>query len=154
VQATRSSATGLRLIVAYKLVRGTLVLAVSLMLAWAALGDGGAWLRELARTMRHHFAGAWSLHLARWLGIVSTPRRLAIGSTALAVDGVFTLFEAWALRRGFRWARWLVIVATASLLPFEVYEITRAARLGRVLVLLANVAVVLYLIRRHARDTS
>lgn len=46
------------------------------------------------------------------------------------------------------WARWFTIVATSSLVPFEIYEIVREEHLIRVVVLLANIAIVVYLYRR------
>jgi uncharacterized membrane protein (DUF2068 family) len=46
------------------------------------------------------------------------------------------------------WARWFTIVASSSLIPLELYEIARAIRPLRVVVLLANLAIVIYLYRR------
>jgi uncharacterized membrane protein (DUF2068 family) len=46
------------------------------------------------------------------------------------------------------WARWFTIIASSSLIPLELYEIARAIRPLRVLVLLANLAIVVYLLRR------
>jgi len=46
------------------------------------------------------------------------------------------------------WARWFTIIATSSLIPIEVYEIVRELHPIRVFVLLANVAIVIYLVRR------
>ena len=46
------------------------------------------------------------------------------------------------------WARWFTIIASSSLIPLELYEIVRAIRPLRVLVLLANLAIVVYLFRR------
>jgi uncharacterized membrane protein (DUF2068 family) len=46
------------------------------------------------------------------------------------------------------WARWFTIIATSSLIPIELYEIAREMHLIRVLVLLANLAIVVYLFRR------
>jgi len=47
------------------------------------------------------------------------------------------------------WARWLTVIATSSLIPIEIYEILRELHLVRVLILIANVAVVVYLARRR-----
>jgi uncharacterized membrane protein (DUF2068 family) len=46
------------------------------------------------------------------------------------------------------WARWFTIIATGSLLPIEVYEIVRELHAVRVIVLLLNAAIVVYLARR------
>jgi uncharacterized membrane protein (DUF2068 family) len=49
-----------------------------------------------------------------------------------------------ALRK--RWAEYLTIISTASLLPLEVYEIEKHVSAARIVVLLANIAIVAYLV--------
>jgi uncharacterized membrane protein (DUF2068 family) len=71
---------------------------------------------------------------------------------ALLLDGLLTLLEGWALYRGFPWAPWLVVIATGSLLPFEVAALARRLRVGRLLILLVNLAVVTYLGVRAMRQ--
>ena len=44
------------------------------------------------------------------------------------------------------WAGYLVIVATSSLIPFEIYEIARRFTLLRIALFLLNVGIVIYLI--------
>jgi uncharacterized membrane protein (DUF2068 family) len=44
------------------------------------------------------------------------------------------------------WAGYLVIVATSSLIPFEIYEIARKSTLLRIALFLLNVGIVIYLI--------
>jgi uncharacterized membrane protein (DUF2068 family) len=56
--------------------------------------------------------------------------------------------EGVALHLRKRWARWFTIVATSSLLPVELYEIAQEVHLMRILVFLANLAVIVYLVRR------
>ena len=56
--------------------------------------------------------------------------------------------EGLALRARKSWARWFTIGATCSLVPVEIYEIVREPRPGRILVLLANLAVVAYLVTK------
>jgi uncharacterized membrane protein (DUF2068 family) len=144
---------GLRLIVGYKFTRGAVALLFGLALGVATLLDRGHVLRDFAVDLREHFTGRWSLRLVNWVIRASSRRSLLLGAAALTVDGLYTVFEGWALWRGFRWARWLVVIATGSFLPFEIYELTRAIRVGRVILFVANVGVVIYLIRRHtAKD--
>jgi uncharacterized membrane protein (DUF2068 family) len=142
---------GLRIIVSYKFLRGALSILLALILAATAAEGWTDRLRDFARMLREHVVGAWSVRLADLLVRAATPRYLAIASVALAADGSLALFEGWALRKGFSWAPWLVVVATASLLPFEVYEIFMRARVGRVVVLIVNLAIVVYLYRREIR---
>jgi uncharacterized membrane protein (DUF2068 family) len=47
------------------------------------------------------------------------------------------------------WSRWFTIGATSSLIPIEIYEIVRAPHAVRVLVFVANAAIVVYLVRRR-----
>jgi uncharacterized membrane protein (DUF2068 family) len=60
-----------------------------------------------------------------------------------AVEGI----EAVGLWYQRRWAEYLTFVVTASLLPFEIYEILNRATVFKALALLINVAVVVYLLR-------
>jgi uncharacterized membrane protein (DUF2068 family) len=153
VKSSNDRAVGIRLIVAYKVVRGVISLTLAAILGVAALRDGGTWLRELASSVRGHFMGMWAVRLADLLVRASTPRSLGIGAAALTVDGAFVLFEGWSLRRGFSWAPWLVIVATSVFLPFEAYELGRGIRAGRLVFFLANIAVVVYLVRRRYAES-
>ena len=47
------------------------------------------------------------------------------------------------------WSRWFTIGATSSLIPIELYEILREPHLVRIVVLLVNLAIVIYLVRRR-----
>ena len=53
------------------------------------------------------------------------------------------------LRR--RWAEYLTVVATGSLLPLELYEVARKFSVLRVGVLAINLAIVAYVIARLRR---
>jgi uncharacterized membrane protein (DUF2068 family) len=47
-----------------------------------------------------------------------------------------------------RWAEWLTIIATSSLMPVEIYELTKDFTALRLTIVLINAAVVLFLIYR------
>jgi uncharacterized membrane protein (DUF2068 family) len=83
-------------------------------------------------------ATAWNLTDARQTALAFT----AFGYAVLLGS------EGLALHWRKPWARWFTIVATASLLPIEVYEVIREVHLVRVFVLIANVAILVYLWRR------
>ena len=53
--------------------------------------------------------------------------------------------EGLALAAGRWWAPWLVVGATAALLPWEIFELIKHPGWGRVLILIINVAVVAYM---------
>jgi len=76
----------------------------------------------------------------------------ASASSILIVGGVLAAYavlegvEAVGLWRGRRWAEYLTFVATAALLIPEVYELTTKLTPTKVLALVVNVAVVVYLL--------
>lgn len=70
-------------------------------------------------------------------------RQLSVGTFFYAA---LFLCEGTGLALGMRWAEYLTIVSTASLLPVEVYEILIGPGVGKVVVLAANLAIVAYLI--------
>jgi len=76
---------------------------------------------------------------------VSRQTALAVSAFAYAMlmgtEGVALYFRH-------PWARWFTVVATASLIPLELYELLREPHLTRLAVLVVNVAVVIYLVRR------
>jgi uncharacterized membrane protein (DUF2068 family) len=82
-----------------------------------------------------------------WVTGLTVTKETALGITALAYAALMgTEGIGLYLRKG--WARWFTIIATGSLVPVEIYEVARALRPVRVLVLAANLAIVVYLWRR------
>ena len=56
------------------------------------------------------------------------------------------VIEGTGLILGKDWAGYLVIVATSSLVPFEIYEIAHKISLLRIAIFVLNVGIVIYLI--------
>ena len=134
---------GLRLIIAYKVLKALLELglAVTLTLVPAKadvlsehlaqeLSDGGAFLRRIGEWLQSLGAGA----------IVADARALAW------LDGLSTALEAVLLYRGKAWGEWLVIAGLAVLIPAEVLSLERRPSQVKVAVLVINAAIVAYLL--------
>jgi len=138
----------LRAIVLYKSVKASLELATALLLA--ALWPLGLpeKLATVAHWLRHHITHGWANELAALLVDGTARHRLGLSLLALGLDGALTAVEAWALRVGHWWGPWLVVVATSSLLPFEVYELVRVPRPSRAVLIAVNLLVAAYLARR------
>jgi len=96
-----------------------------------------------APTGSHHAHGL--LHdLERLLTLRVTTLRL-IG-VAAAVYALLEGAEAVGLWYQRRWAEYLTFVATTAFVPFEVYELTRTVSALKVLAIVVNLAIVLYLL--------
>jgi uncharacterized membrane protein (DUF2068 family) len=74
-----------------------------------------------------------------------------LGIASFIYAGLF-LTEGIGLWLMKRWAEWFTIIITASLVPFELWEIFRHPGVGKILVLIVNVAVVIYLVYRVRKE--
>lgn len=145
---------GVVVIIAYKLVKGVLwmIFATALVVSiHLGLADRVVGISEVLRL----HARPWSLEAASLVLRASTRHALWTLTLALYADGVLTLVEGWALFHGKWWGAWLVVVATGSLLPFEVNAFARHPHAVRAFLLLVNALIVVYLARvasQHARS--
>jgi uncharacterized membrane protein (DUF2068 family) len=138
---------GLRLIILYKLAKAALGLGFAAIL-WGLVLEGETdKLLDVVEAVRHHVTAAWSLELMDAILSATDRHHVEFLAAALTLDGSFTLFEWYALHTGRPWGEWLVVVATGSLVPFEVGAIVRHKRAGRVVLLLLNIVIVVYLAR-------
>ncbi len=144
----------LRLIIAYKAVKGALMMLVGLGLSIAIWVGHAGGPYEFASWLREHVTAALAVETADTLMRFATPYRLSLTSLALALDGSVGITEAWLLHRGRTWAFWLVVVASSVLIPWEIYELVAHFRPLRLVMLVLNVAVVLYLARQARRHSS
>jgi uncharacterized membrane protein (DUF2068 family) len=151
----RAHGRGLHLIAAYKLLKGLALLALGIGALNLLHKDVEAivahWINILQVDPHSHYM---QLLLAK-LSILDD-RRLKELSVGTFIYSAIFLTEGVGLALGKRWAEYLTIISTASLLPLEVYEIAKHASFGNVLVLVINLAVVAYLIfelRRFPKRT-
>jgi uncharacterized membrane protein (DUF2068 family) len=82
------------------------------------------------------------------LSTLTVSRQTTLAITAFAY-AILMAAEGVALSLRKPWARWFTVVASSSLVPIEVYEIVREVHPVRILVLIINVAIVVYLWRRR-----
>ncbi len=77
-----------------------------------------------------------------------TPEQLKALSLGTFVYAALLLTEGTGLLLRKGWAEYFTIITTAGLIPLEVYELTRHVSVGKIIVLIINVAIVVYLILR------
>ena len=142
----------LRAIILYKLVRGGLALFASLALAVLVLHGGIDALPRLSRLLREHWTTGVAGQIAKLVLHALDGPRAWLAVIGLALDGVVTMIEGMSLQRGYRWGPWLVVGVASVFVPFELLHLIHKPTIGRALLLVANVAVALYLALRVLRE--
>ena len=141
----KHSSRGLWLIAAFKLFKGIALLAVAIGALKLLHKDVASEVEHWSNYLRVDPHNRYISKLLAKLGLLDDRRlkALSVGtffySALLITEGV-----GLALKR--RWAEYLTIVSTASLLPLEVLEIARRVSFARIALFLVNIAVVGYLI--------
>lgn len=143
---------GLEAIIVYKLTKSVVQGLLGIAAVWVIASGAEAAVATLAEFLLEHFTGAGALRAATLLVRAATAGRLKILAFALLGDAVLSGVEGLALRAGRWWAPWLVVTATALLLPWELWELFRRPAWGRVAILAINLAVVAYLLRIVLRE--
>lgn len=141
----------LRTIIAYKAIKGAIELALGLALGIALWLGEGQRLHQLALTLREDVTARVAVETAELFLRLSTPGHLAISALAVGLDGVVGGVEALLLHHRKRWAVWVVVIASSVLIPWEVFELISHFRVLRLVLLILNVAVVVYLGRQASR---
>jgi uncharacterized membrane protein (DUF2068 family) len=137
---------GLRLIIGYKFVKAPIMLMLAL---WLTLAPGPAFrtLEKLAHELAEGGV-AWA-RAGAWLQGNLTHRVVVQGAVLAWFDSVSTAIEGALLSIGSSWAEWIVAIGLACLLPIEALSLEHRPGVGKLLVLLANAAIVVYLVRRR-----
>jgi len=136
---------GLRLIAAFKLLKGFALLAVGIgalrLLHQDVAGIVEHWINVFRVDPHNHFIN----RLLEKLAILDDRRLKELSIGTFVYSAVF-FTEGIGLALGKRWAEYFTIITTASLLPLEIYELAKHASAGKILALLINLAVVGYLV--------
>ena len=144
--AASSHRTGLRVIAIYEVVKTVSLVLIAIAAFHLDREQNFAqlvhWLEHLPLTG----SSALRWRLVDALQAFGPSRFVAVGLVALGYAVLFGI-EGVGLLLGKYWAEWFTVIATASLIPIELYE--TLARFGwlKLAVLLGNVAIVVYLMR-------
>jgi Predicted membrane protein (DUF2127) len=144
VAAAQRKQVGFRLIIGYKFTKSALMFFVAL---WLTIAPGEAYrtLDFMARELVE--GGAAFARLGNWIHAHLSNNIVLRGAVIAWVDSVSSAVEAFLLMSGKTWAQWIVIVGLACLLPFEILSIVHHPRVGKFVVVAANLAIVAYLAR-------
>jgi uncharacterized membrane protein (DUF2068 family) len=141
------ASTTLLLIALFKLTKGILLLIV---------GFGVLKLlhRDVAETVAHWVdilrVDPENRHIHRLLEhvLAVTPAQLRAASVGTFVYSGLLLTEGIGLLLRKRWAEYFTIITTAGLIPLEIYELAKHVTVAKIVVLVINVAIVVYLVAR------
>lgn len=136
---------GLRLIAAFKLLKGFALLALGIGALKFLHKDVAAivehWINVFQVDPHNHY-----IHrLLEKLPMLDA-RRLKELSVGTFIYSAIFFTEGIGLAVGKRWAEYFTVITTSSLLPLEIYELVKHVSVARIFALLINLAVVVYLL--------
>jgi uncharacterized membrane protein (DUF2068 family) len=143
----------LRTIAVYKLIKVLLLLALAY--GEVRLSDASlihklvTWASARPLGLEHKVVTG----LLEWFSGLSASRIHALRIVTLAYAVVFAT-EGVGLWMQKRWAEWLTVIITASLIPLEVWELFDRPNFGKAAVLVANAAIVAYLVWHVRRSRA
>jgi len=135
---------GIWLIAAFKLLKGLFLLAVGIgalsLLHENVAAQLNLWIAVLRVDPNNHF-----IHmLIRKLWTVDDKRLVEIGA-GTSFYAALLLTEGIGLALGKKWAEYFTIIATGSLIPLEIYELVKEFSVIKIVIIVLNVAIVVYL---------
>jgi uncharacterized membrane protein (DUF2068 family) len=141
----------LRLIAVFKLFKASILIAVGVgafKLLHKDVADAVEhWVELLRLDPNNHFIDA-ALEKA---SDISPGKIKELGLGSMVYAGLF-LTEGIGLWLEKRWAEWLTVIITSSLVPIEIYEIHRHPTPVKIAALLINLAIVAYLVYRIRKE--
>lgn len=153
MQTSESKIGLLRLIAVFKLVKAALLIAVGISVLKLVHNGSTDALEQWGATLALK-PGAHYLDQAVSKIASLPPNRLKDVGFGSFVYAALFLTEGVGLWLGKRWAEWLTTIITASLIPLEIYEIIHHSTAAKGVLLIINLAVVLYLVFRIRKEHS
>ena len=144
---------GLLVIAAFKLFKGLVLFAVGIGAVKLLHRDTAFEFERWADLFR---VDSNNFYIHRLLEKVANvdDRKLRELSVGTFFYSALLLTEGTGLLLRKRWAEYFTIIATSSFIPLEVYELTRRVTSAKLIVLLLNFAVVVYLVIALRRDRT
>lgn len=147
---SQNRAVGLYAIIAFKLVKGLLLLSLAFGVYSLVGDDLPEQLDRLLRWVRIDPEKEFFEDLAGQLALV-TPATVGWFATGTLLYSLFSLIEAIGLLSRASWAGWLAIGESAFFIPIEVHHLIRGFSLLLLVILGVNVFIVFYLYRNRHR---
>jgi len=150
--AKAKGSRGLWLIAAFKLVKGLGLLILGIGALKLLHRDVAAEM-ERCNLLRFDPQNHLIRKLLEKIGMIDDRKLKELSIGTFFYSGLL-LTEGVGLALQQRWAEYVTIVTTASLLPLEIFEITKHVSVARIALLLINIAVVVYLVIEVCRTRN
>lgn len=142
---------GLQIVAVFKLFKGLVLFAVGIGVVKLLHKDLAFEVERWANIFRVDPNNRYIYRLLERFSTLDV-RKLKELSVGTFFYSALLLTEGTGLLLGKRWAEYFTIVATSSFIPLEVYELTKRISSPRLIVLLLNVVVVVYLVIELRRN--
>ena len=143
--------TFLWLIVAFKFIKGILLIAVALGAHHFLTRDLGDFTEHLVDVFRVDPDNRY-IHMLLEKSDLITAKQLKELSLGSFIYAAIVLTECVGLAMRKTWAEYFTIIITASFLPLEVYELAHRVTAVKILVMAINIAILAFLIVRVRRQ--
>ena len=144
--------TGMAAIAVFKLFKGVLLLLVGFGLLELMHADLATLFSLLLESL-HLNADTRLMHALMLKVEALQPHSILIAgaislgyAALLLTEGIGLWLELW-------WAAYVTVVSTSALVPFEVYELIERVTLPRIILLVVNLVIVLYLVKQLKQHT-
>lgn len=147
-KGAKERGTGVLILIAlFKLVKALMLIAVGIGALRLLHKDVGSvvehWVEVLRVDPDNHYVHSLMVKLFR-----VTPKQLEAVSVGTFFYAALLLTEGVGLLLRKHWAEYFTVITTALLIPLEVFEMVKHLTAMKAVVLLINVAIVVYLIQR------
>jgi uncharacterized membrane protein (DUF2068 family) len=155
--STLSAPTGakgaglLRAIGIFKLTKGTLLIAAAISVFHLLHKNLADLIYRWARLLRIAPGNIYVERLVERVLKITNQQLVVIGIVLLVYAGMF-IVEGIGLLRLKRWAEWMTVITTSGLIPIELYEVIRRPGWIKVIAMIVNVAIAVYLAMHVARE--
>jgi uncharacterized membrane protein (DUF2068 family) len=149
--ARTATPRGLQVIAAFKLSKGLVLFAVGIGAVKLLHKDLAFEVERWADLFRVDPNNRYIHRLLESFSILDA-RKLKELSVGTFFYSTLLLTEGTGLLLGKRWAKYFTIAATSSFIPLEIYELMKRVSSAKLVVLLLNVVVVLYLVIELCRN--
>ncbi len=139
-------------IAVFKLFKGALLLVVGVGLLELMHADIATWFALLLETL-HLNADTRLVHALMLKVEALQPHSIEVAGLISLGYAALLLAEGTGLWLEVSWAAYLTVVSTSALVPFEIYELIERVTLVRIILLIVNLLIVLYLVAQLRHHT-